>query len=146
MKTIKTVFVCIVLLFLALETNLYTKEVFDVHIEKKISYNGYGHKLAKRLESEGLHPYEICIIMLETGGVVPKGNNLGNLRRKDLSYHRYDSFDEGLSKFRKCIDRKYKEKFTDNPEQTFKSIQKNYAPDGGKEWVRRAMFWYNKLY
>ncbi len=134
------------MLFLAFEANLYTKEVFDIHIEKKITYKGYGHKLAKKLESEGLHPYEVCIIMLETGGVIPKGNNLGNLRKKDLSYHRYDSFDEGLSKFERCISKKYKKRFTKDPEQSFKAIQVNYAPDGGREWVRRAMLWYNKLY
>ncbi len=136
----------VILLFLAFETNLYKKEVFDLHIEKKITYNKYGHKLAKKLESKGLHPYEICIIMLETGGVIPKENNLGNLRKKDLSYHKYDSFDKGLSEFEKCIDKKYKKRFTDDPEQTFRAIQVNYAPDGGNEWIKRAMFWYNRLY
>lgn len=112
---------------------------------QKIDYRGYGFKLAHKLELEGLHPYEICIVMTETGGVVPYGYNFGNLRKLNGDFHRYKSFEQGLGKFRNCISRKYKGKFTSNPQDTFAAIQPQYCPES-TEWTRRCMMWYNLLY
>ena len=138
-RTLKKALLVIGVLSLGIEVNLYTKETFVLFEEKKpltINYNGYGHKLAKILEAQGLHPY----------GVVQPGFNLGNLRKKNLEYHTYSSFEEGLSKFRSLIERRYKSCFNDNPEETYKCIQKRYAPDGGVTWINRNMHWYNLLY
>jgi hypothetical protein len=84
--------------------------------------------------------------MVEQGGVVKPGFNLGNLRKRNLEYHTYGSFEEGLSKFQNLIEKKYKDCFSDNPQETYECIQEKYAPDGGAEWVRRNMHWYNLLY
>lgn len=115
--------------------------------KKEITYIGYGSILAKKLYYEhNLTEYEVCIIMVETGGVIPKSYNIGNLRKRNLSYHKYKSFEEGLTHFLDVMSKKYKNRFTNDPEQTFKSIQVNYAPDGGKTWVQRCMFWYKLLF
>lgn len=115
--------------------------------KKEITYSGYGSKLAKVLYYQyKLHPYEVCIVMTETGGVVPKNYNFGNLRRIDLRYHNYKSFDKGLFAFRELIDNKYRKLFSNSPKHTFQKIQPIYAPDGGQVWVNRCLFWYKLLF
>lgn len=146
-RTLKKALLVIGVLLLGIEVNLYTKEHFILEQKPlKVNYSGYGHKLAKKLEKAGLHPYEITIIMVEQGGVIQPGFNLGNLRKKNLEYNTYGSFEEGLTKFKKVINRKYKDCFSDDPQETYKCIQEHYAPDGGDTWIDRNMHWYNLLY
>lgn len=117
----------------------------EVVAHRVSSYRGYGSKMVKFLEKEGLHPYEICIVMTETGGVIPEGYNFGNLRKKDLTYHTYNTKEEGLNAFKRLIRKKYKQHFTSLPRQTFERMQPIYAPDG-HVWDNRCMRWYMKIY
>ena len=124
----------------------YISEITPEIIAHRVSsYRGYGSKMVKFLEKEGLHPYEICIVMTETGGVIPKGFNFGNLRNKDLTYRVYSTKEEGLNAFKSLIRKKYKKHFTSLPQQTFENMQPIYAPDG-KVWDNRCMYWYTKIY
>lgn len=124
----------------------YISDVTPEIIAHRVSsYKGYGSKMVKFLEKENLHPYEICIVLTETGGVIPEGFNFGNLRNKDLTYRVYKTKEEGLNAFKKLIRSKYKTHFTLTPRQTFERMQPIYAPDG-KEWDDRCMYWYKKVY
>lgn len=149
MKLIKLILCCLIFnTGIPLEEKPYeyisdiTPEIVAYRVS---SYKGYGSKMVKFLEKQNLHPYEICIVMTETGGVIPKGYNFGNLRKKDLTYHTYSTKEEGLNAFKKLIRKKYKKHFTSLPKQTFERIQPIYAPDG-KVWDNRCMYWYQTIY
>lgn len=120
----------------------FKQEVKEI---KKSTYKGYGSKTLRVLENHNLHPYEICILLGETGGVLPKNNNLGNLRNKDLTYRSYTSVNQGIVMFKQVMQKKYHQYFTDDPHLTFKTIQPIYAPDN-KKWSDNCMIWYNLIY
>lgn len=128
----KIIFITLILL-LPVRFGVEDERVVKEKKEEKKAKGSY----SKRLERFRLTPVERAILMVEYGKNVKLSNNPGNLRGKN-GYYKFKSFDEGVRKFQKVLNKTYKKCVCLPDTAALRCISRRYAEDYDV-WLERTL-------